>query len=82
MHESRCKDCRGQLQRSAVHPVAAYSRREGPVLRSIDTTAVAGDVAKGKKFYTADGELVEGTASGSLGDSRKSITVIQKSIRH
>lgn len=45
-----------------------------------DTTAVASDVAKGKKFYDADGNYTAGTATGSGGtaDTRKSITVIQK----
>lgn len=45
-----------------------------------DTTATAADVAKGKRFYDASGELVTGTATGGGGtaDTRKSITVIQR----
>lgn len=46
-----------------------------------DTTAKAADVAKGKKFYTSEGELVTGTADLSQADARKTITLIQKSIR-
>lgn len=42
-----------------------------------DTTATASDVASGKKFYTASGELETGTASGES-DTRKSFTVVQK----
>lgn len=43
-----------------------------------DTTAKAADVAKGKKFYTSEGELVTGTADLSQADARKTITLIQK----
>ena len=44
-----------------------------------DTTAKAADVAKGKKFYTSEGELVIGTADLSQGiDTRKTITMIQQ----
>ena len=42
-----------------------------------DTTATTGDVASGKTFYTADGELKTGTASVG-GDTSKRFTVIQK----
>ena len=44
-----------------------------------DTTAKAADVAKGKKFYTSECELVIGTADLSQGiDTRKTITMIQQ----
>ena len=43
-----------------------------------DTTAKAADVAKGKTFYTSEGELVTGTADLSQADARKTITLIQK----
>lgn len=43
-----------------------------------DTTVKAADVAKGKKFYTSEGELVTGTADLSQADTRKTITLIQK----
>lgn len=42
-----------------------------------DTTATTGDVASGKTFYTADGELKTGTASVG-GDTSKRFTVVQK----
>lgn len=45
-----------------------------------DTTATAADVAKGKRFYDADGNYTTGTATGGGGgttDTRKSITIVQ-----
>lgn len=64
-------------------PAVLFSLPDGGKVRFCevsDTTATAADVAKGKKFYDADGNYTTGTATGGGGgteDTRKSITIVQ-----
>jgi hypothetical protein len=56
------------------NPIYKVTVNENVIIDISDTTAVASDVAKEKKFYLADGSLVSGTDNRPSYISAKKIT--------